>query len=196
MKSVEGGEKILFETIDILEKMGVPYFLMHGTLLGLYRDQAIIAEDSDMDIGIKMEDFRIHLDEMIDVFSAKGFRVRPISKPCKRIRTLWLYKYDTIMDLMGYFLYKDKRFCLSQAKENVAWYHSAKFFNSYTTLTFKGKVLPIPNDTEGLLAEAYGEDWRIPQSRKFVITKIIDYWSKVKEEMEKKYFGSIIDRTN
>ena len=116
MKSVEGGEKILFETVDILEEIGVPYCLSDGTLLGLYRDQSIIKNDSDMDIGVLMEDFIPNTNLMIDRFSSSGFRVLPFSKPCSHIRTFFLYKYDTIMDLMGYFRYKNTRFNLSQVK--------------------------------------------------------------------------------
>jgi len=184
----ENGEKILFETADILEEIGVPYHLTHGTLLGLYRDHAIIEGDSDMDIGILMEDFRPKLDDMIDEFSSNGFRVRPFSTPCSYIRTLWLYKYDTIMDIMGFFLYKDKRFCLSQEKENVAWLHSAEFFNNYTLIKFKGKEFPVPAKTEEFLKEAYGDTWQIPQDKKYVVTKVFDYWNKVKKEMGKTQF--------
>ena len=42
----------LEETIGILEKNNIPYWLCHGTLLGIVRDNELIPWDTDIDIGV------------------------------------------------------------------------------------------------------------------------------------------------
>ena len=42
----------LAETIGILEKNNIQYWLCHGTLLGIVRDNELIPWDTDIDIGV------------------------------------------------------------------------------------------------------------------------------------------------
>lgn len=53
---VKNYKKLLKDTIDILNKNNIPYFLECGTLLGAYRHQDIIPWDDDLDICIRLED--------------------------------------------------------------------------------------------------------------------------------------------
>ena len=52
---VDNNSKIdsnLIETINILEKNNIPYWLCQGTLLGIIRDNKLIDWDHDIDIAV------------------------------------------------------------------------------------------------------------------------------------------------
>ena len=44
-------EALLIEAKEILDGLGIIFFLRHGTCLGAVRDQALIEWDDDLDIG-------------------------------------------------------------------------------------------------------------------------------------------------
>lgn len=69
--------KFLIEITQILEQNKITYFLDSGTLLGLYRDGAILEGEVDIDLGV----FKAELDftkkaRLIEIFRNKKFLVR------------------------------------------------------------------------------------------------------------------------
>lgn len=59
------------DTIDILESNKVPYWLCHGTLLGIVRDKNLIPWDDDIDIAIFKSD--IDFKKINKIFQKRGF---------------------------------------------------------------------------------------------------------------------------
>ena len=66
-------DKNLIDSILILNKKKINYWLCHGTLLGIIRDKSLIKWDHDIDIGIWKKDFKYNLEEF---FLKKGFKLK------------------------------------------------------------------------------------------------------------------------
>ena len=69
-------ETVLKEAKQILDELGIVFFLRHGTCLGAIREGCLIAWDDDLDIGSViglhgLTEERAY--EAIDLFSLKGF---------------------------------------------------------------------------------------------------------------------------
>ena len=67
---------VLEEGVEALDKAGIPYWLSAGTALGLYRDGKIIADDSDIDVGVMNDTSAERIEEvLLDAgFLANRFR--------------------------------------------------------------------------------------------------------------------------
>ena len=55
-----------------MNKIGVPYFISHGTLLGWYRECGFIRHTTDVDIGIPIEDLLLRKDDIKNAFIEVG----------------------------------------------------------------------------------------------------------------------------
>ena len=62
------------ETIELLNKNAIPYWVCHGTLLGLIRDSQLIPWDHDIDIALWAEDLPKSV--LIELMGKCGFSVK------------------------------------------------------------------------------------------------------------------------
>tara|TARA_S200000501_G_C20828358_1_gene746045 strand:+ start:734 stop:1393 length:660 start_codon:yes stop_codon:yes gene_type:complete len=60
------------EAIEILESSKIPYWLCHGTLLGIIRDKNLIPWDDDIDIAIFKSE--VNKKNIKKIFQSKGFK--------------------------------------------------------------------------------------------------------------------------
>ena len=86
----ELAKQMLKEAMEIMEPLGVPFFLRQGTCLGAIRDQAFIPWDDDIDLGCVIglngltEDM---IDPVFDAFRNQGYFVNAESNDpldCRR----------------------------------------------------------------------------------------------------------------
>lgn len=178
------GEKILFEVADVLDSYKINFWLMHGTCLGAYRDGRIILDEKDMDIGVKSEDFLPVIDSLIEKFESLDFDIEIHDRPYHKPRTLFLRKYNTLAEIMGFFKVDNLRVALTQEKHNGAYVHQAKFFDNLQPIVFLGRDFFIPNYVEEFLEETYGSDWRVPIKGKYDKCEIVGFWEKIKDKIE------------
>lgn len=161
-------KKLLFTVADVLEDIGVEFFLFLGTFLGAVREKRFIEIDEDIDLGILQENLLPKAQIISSQFIKKGLRIEVIDHRHKKpwdgsIYAIKFYGYGEHGDLVGYAKMKGKRAVPSHAGD--FWMvHTAKFFEELGEVEFYGRNFKIPKDINGALTELYG-DWRTPIKR-------------------------------
>ena len=154
---------VLSATADLLEDMGLTYWIDSGTLLSAYRDRAFNVYDHDIDV-------RLLLDEVSD-------------EP-ELVKRLWEAGYRSIANLqqrraqilaghpMGTGVLLDLKFCERDSEH--LWYYCwrepdptpcihlypVKFWDSLTTIKLYGRDYPCPSPIKDYIEFHYGKDWR------------------------------------
>ncbi len=163
------GYGLMSDLNKILDTLNVVYFIDFGTLLGIIRDNKIMDHDLDMDIGIIPDDFST--EEIRKTLESAGF-------------ILWKQYFNGNKILEESYLYKGVKFDINyyeQTKNNSkVWLFYRKpgvqykegirniVEMTYSKITgtkkikVKNIVVSVPLDSEKLLEEKYGKNWRIP----------------------------------
>lgn len=164
--------EFLFKAMDIIEKHGGRPFLDCGTLLGAVRDGGYIAWDSDIDLGIKVEEvtpemqaeLREHFNVRFEggkpengLFAAYAKRAEDGSNFKYKRQTIWfdLYMYYPYIDditIMKVTTGKSTKKCFTQP---------AHCLDELEQIDFYGRKVWIPTDHDAWLTSWYG-DWRTP----------------------------------
>lgn len=143
----------------ILDSKGVPFLLMHGTLLGAYRDGGFIPHDIDIDLSIYEKDDEALKSSIPELYEA-GIKI------CR-------YHYGIIYS----FIYKGV-ICDIDVIQHARFPYSfryyrvltelvpKKYLSNVTNYAFLGNSFLIPHNPSAILAYEYGKDWRIPQKGK------------------------------
>ncbi len=159
--------EVLSGVADILEEMGIQYWIDSGTLLGAYRDKDFIPYDHDIDIRIlpnQIADERIG--ELVSKLWEFGFHVI-VSNYGKRAEMICLNtdKNPFMLDLK--FAYWDDNYlwmyCWRQPfaiDEPRVHCYPRKFFEKLTSIELRGRKYPAPSPIRKYIAHHYGEDWQ------------------------------------
>lgn len=160
------GNEVLLKAKAALDEIGVMFWLDYGTLLGVYRDGKLISYDTDVDVGVFLEDYT---PEIIKALERHGF----------------LYERKIVVDEGSYAM--EQSFSYSNVKIDIFYYRKEgkkmishlfplndkreflvreiyTTFSDFKMIKFLDKEFRIPKNTELRLQETYGEDWRIPIS--------------------------------
>ena len=155
---VAGATRVLLETKQVMDELGVTFFLRQGTCLGAVRDKAFIPWDDDVDIGsvIGLHGFAEEMVEPVArVFRERGFLTRierkdhylyiPLVKP--PVRADWCCYW--VMD-GAVFMYPGIRI-------------PVRLLADLVKVDFLGSEFRVPNPPEEYLELKYGPDWRVPK---------------------------------
>jgi len=151
-------EKVLKEAKQILDKLGVKFFLRKGTCLGAIRSKGLIPWDDDIDIGSVLGHNGLNekkIDQVITAFKESGFIIK--------------------VDRINYSI------CITALKSSVRidWmvlriingdtYHwpgvriPARFFTETKEIELIGEKFRVPSPVEEYLRLMYGAEWHVPK---------------------------------
>jgi len=136
-------------------KHSVPYYLHGGTCLGFYRNGGYIKTDTDIDVGIILDDRERLWRLWIELWN-KGFRSNGIASADAWSRHFFF---------QGIFLNTILSGEISPPYTIYGGYRCESFGKS----RHNGRDYRVPSPVEDYLAYTYGKDWRIPMT--------FDWWS-------------------
>ena len=151
-------ETVLKEAKQILDELGIVFFLRHGTCLGAIREGCLIAWDDDLDIGSViglhgLTEERAY--EAIDLFSLKGFNPDVIISESGL--SVEMNKDDVPIDWNCYRIIGDSIYQYPVVQIPVGLHTDLK------EIDFLGETFLVPNPPEDYLRCRYGPDWRVPK---------------------------------
>lgn len=165
----KNSKKCLFMLQSILsEYSGIElFFVMYGTLLGIYRDNKLIRGDMDIDIGIFLKggiidisSFRKYMRknkvELRHSFEVDQLGVIQDTFILKGVRIDVAYlRHDNNCDI-SYLTYDDRN---ELNKVLLFPFHKIEKTRNYN---FEDNMVRIPYDPEQYLEDTYGSNWRTP----------------------------------
>jgi hypothetical protein len=151
-------ETLLKEAKQILDQLGLPFFLRHGTCLGAVRDGAFIEWDDDLDIG-SIIGFNGLTEEIVHQaaveFQNHGYSAEVIDSELHM--SVDLKKADTQMDWTCY------RIIDGNIYQWPVIEIPARLHENLKPIEFLGETFHVPNPPEEYLTLKYGSDWMTPK---------------------------------
>jgi len=161
----QAGKEILLKIADILDEVGIPFYLMQGTALGAYRDGGFAPTERDIDFGILYENLHGKVRSLLDALKRGKFNYETFAKPFNHPRTIVVSKRNVHADLVSVFRWKDYRVNATPISTNFEPYcliHKAHLLENYQDVEVFGRTFKIPSPIEEYLETEYGPEWRIP----------------------------------
>lgn len=153
---------VLRETKQILDNLGVVFFLRQGTCLGAIRDHGFIPWDDDLDMGsvIGLHGFsEKSVDRVVAAFRKNGFFARVEHQDqCIYVSMI---KLAVRTDWMCYRIIDDSIFHYPGTRIPV------RLLTNLKEIEFIGEKFYVPNPPDEYLRLKYGEEWMIPKKTGF-----------------------------
>lgn len=169
-------ETLIFTLAELFDSRNIDYFIDAGTLLGIYRDQALIPWDSDLDFGVmenEVDAVALCLTQSLPTLNARTggqWQCTPHlaqqsfgAIQCGDIRAFKLNNIEgpgpapQIDIFVKYVRGAHVDYSLASRGISVPREHVDRF----DAICYQEKTLKVPHDPEGYLAAYYG-DWRTP----------------------------------
>jgi phosphorylcholine metabolism protein LicD len=160
---------------DVLDSLGVKFWLTLGTCLGAYRDNDFCPGDiDDVDLGVEYEAYP-RKDEIIQAFKDAGWKLIMEWRVSDDISTelTFIKEYDSFKTKVDLWFYtpnpKNESELIFRMYKNLEEWNDfllpARFHSSFKEIIFYGQKYLIPEDIEGYLKHNYGDNWRTPIHR-------------------------------
>jgi len=163
----ENAKKLLFAVADVLDALGVEFFLYGGTLLGAVREKDFIEIDRDVDLAALLENLAPAARDIASGLRARGIHAEVVDHRHKAewdggVYAIKFWAFGEHGDLSGFTRINGKRAIPSHA--NLFWnVHTPRFLEELGEVEFHGRVFRCPKDWDGFLTEKYS-DWRTPHT--------------------------------
>jgi hypothetical protein len=152
-------ERLLLEAKEILDGLGVQFFLRQGTCLGVVRDNAFIPWDDDLDLGVILGSNGFTEESIEPVMVEFRKNDYYVAQPESSNNVIYssLLKDDIRIDLVFH------RVIAEQVYHWPGVWFPVKLFHRLKEITFLGNFFLVPNPPEEYLQVKYGPNWRIPK---------------------------------
>lgn len=141
---------------NILEKIGVTYYLSSGTLLGAVREKDFIPWDWDVQMYLTMENAYPLRDKITKSFINNSFIIHKFNDNNDSLK--WdIRKNGIIFELTAWYLKGKWRYRKKESMRVPAY-----LFDGYYNINFKGINYRTLNPPEEYLKFCYG-DWKTPK---------------------------------
>ena len=176
-------EKLLLEVKEIMDRLGVQFFLRQGTCLGAIRDNAFIPWDDDLDLGVILgvNGFAEQsIEPLLAAFRGSGYYVQSGSSDSLIYSTL--LKDNMRVDLLFH------RVIDKQIYHWPGIWLPITLFNQLKEINFIGETFLVPNPPEEYLRIKYGPDWQSP--------KQFGYAKDVVDNVPAEHIPGFLERTS
>lgn len=172
-------ETVLKEAKQILDQLGLVFFLRHGTCLGAVRDNSFIPWDDDLDIGSVIG---LHglTEELVHnaaaVFEEKGFGVKV--KINELNLSVDMQKSGIQLDWTCYRIIDESIYQWPVVKIPASLHDDLK------EIEFLGEKFMVPNPPEEYFRLKYGPDWMTPKEAGGFEQEVLDLMAATTDEAE------------
>jgi tetratricopeptide (TPR) repeat protein len=152
----------LVATADAFDGAGLPFHLIGGTLLALYRDGTPFPHDKDIDLGMP---FDVDRDAVYQALAGDFTPMLPKDDPRALSSRQWILGFIHQPTRIGV----DLMFMHPRGdvvRLDMGWPdHIGSEVPAYgiEMLRWQDRDWPVPSPPEGFLAAIYGNEWRTPQ---------------------------------
>lgn len=174
---LRGMHRVGYEYADelgkILDKSGINYFYTYGTMLGLVREGGFIAHDSDIDMGVILDD-NFSWEKLETCLKSIGFHKKHFFTYNDRITEQTYIKNGLSVDFFAYMLTENNSmltYCYVKEEgkeyEKDQWsirYYKHSMFEGMKKIECHDVSFRIPLNPEKYLEEVYGPSWKTPNS--------------------------------
>ena len=162
-------EKILKETKQILDELGVTFFLCKGTCLGAIRNNELIPWDDDIDIGSVIGDNGLTektVDQVIIALKNNDFIISVthqdyaiyVAALKSSIRTEWMVQR----------VFGDSTYHWPGVRIPT------RMFTNTKEIDFLGEKFRVPDPAEEYLRLMYGSEWKVPKQAGYYEKDVLD----------------------
>ena len=165
------GFDILKKISHVLNQAGVKYFVDCGTLLGFVRDGDFIAHDTDIDMGIYLNE-KFSKEDLDKVMLSIGLKKHHVFYYQSIPVEISYSKGSIIVDFFQHFETEGHSIQYCFARNPSKDYPKDNFFDVYRVehshiiglklITIKNVQVYVPQNCDEYLASSYTENWRIP----------------------------------
>lgn len=155
---VSKAQEILKEIKQIMDKLGIIFFLRKGTCLGAVRDNALIPWDDDMDIGSVIGHNGLtekSVDRVIESLKEHGYIIQ-VDRLDYAISVVSL-KSSIRIDWMLHRIIDGSTFHWPGIRI------PAQLLTLTKEIDFLGEKFQVPDPVEDYLSFMYGPEWRVPK---------------------------------
>ena len=174
------GENVLKVASKALSEIDVFFWLEFGTLLGVIRDGKLIEHDTDIDVGIKLQDYSPKIEEALNKYGFVKTRKFEIDDGKYGIEES--YELNGVsFDIFYFTVNESEMYChlfpFDKNNNHIVRELYTKA-TKFKTIDWQGCEVNIPIDSHQRLTDTYGDytikikDWYTPDAA--LNSKIID----------------------
>ena len=151
------------DVVNKLDRFGMIFWVSAGTALGFYRDKKVISEDTDLDFEIMMTKNSEDYESILIKEFSKNYDVFRKMWYDKNIMQLCFKHKNTgiLVDLYFFYDFENNDFLINFNEHGMY-----RFPKKFIPKCFKGLEEFLPDFTKEYLVWRYGENWKIPISKK------------------------------